>query len=156
MSCGSAEPCFSPCSHPSTSGIRPMPLSAGATIMPGFALLMRGADARQVLETCYDRSKKDQPELVDAYLATGELALEKHDFALAAEAFQTASKITPDDPAVHYGLARAYAGSDPQRQKKALARALELSAKDGSIVLSAGSMFVTAEVKTSWQTIQRP
>jgi len=33
----------------------------------------------------------------------------------------------------------------------ALARALELSAKDGSMVLSAGSMFVTAEVRTAWQ-----
>jgi dihydrofolate synthase/folylpolyglutamate synthase len=33
----------------------------------------------------------------------------------------------------------------------ALRRALELSAKDGSIVLSAGSMFVTAEVKTEWE-----
>jgi dihydrofolate synthase/folylpolyglutamate synthase len=33
----------------------------------------------------------------------------------------------------------------------ALARALELSAKDGSIVLSAGSMFVTAEVMTAWK-----
>jgi len=33
----------------------------------------------------------------------------------------------------------------------ALARALELSAKDGSIVLSAGSMFVTAEVMRAWQ-----
>ena len=35
----------------------------------------------------------------------------------------------------------------------ALQRALELSAKDGSIVLSAGSMFVTAEVKTEWEKI---
>jgi dihydrofolate synthase/folylpolyglutamate synthase len=34
----------------------------------------------------------------------------------------------------------------------ALARALELSAKDGSIVLSAGSMFVTAEAMLAWQT----
>jgi dihydrofolate synthase/folylpolyglutamate synthase len=33
----------------------------------------------------------------------------------------------------------------------ALARALELAAKDDNIVLSAGSMFVTAEVKTAWQ-----
>ncbi len=32
----------------------------------------------------------------------------------------------------------------------ALARALELSEKDGSIVLSAGSMFVTAEVMAAW------
>jgi hypothetical protein len=33
----------------------------------------------------------------------------------------------------------------------AFARALELSEKDGSIVLSAGSMFVTAEVIAAWQ-----
>jgi dihydrofolate synthase/folylpolyglutamate synthase len=35
--------------------------------------------------------------------------------------------------------------------KAALARALELSAFDGSIVLSAGSMFVTAEVMAAWK-----
>ena len=33
----------------------------------------------------------------------------------------------------------------------ALARALEMSANDGSIVLSAGSMFVTAEVMAEWK-----
>lgn len=35
----------------------------------------------------------------------------------------------------------------------ALQRALEQSGQDGSIVLSAGSMFVTAEVKTAWQQL---
>ncbi len=38
--------------------------------------------------------------------------------------------------------------------KSALARALELSLKDGSIVLSAGSMFVTAEVMSAWKNIK--
>jgi hypothetical protein len=33
--------------------------------------------------------------------------------------------------------------------------ALELSEKDGSIVLSAGSMFVTAEVMTAWDKLTR-
>jgi dihydrofolate synthase/folylpolyglutamate synthase len=37
----------------------------------------------------------------------------------------------------------------------AFARALELSRKDGSIVLSAGSMFVTAEAMTAWDTSSR-
>lgn len=37
--------------------------------------------------------------------------------------------------------------------ESALARALELSAKDGSIVLSAGSMFVTAEVMRAWNNL---
>jgi dihydrofolate synthase/folylpolyglutamate synthase len=35
----------------------------------------------------------------------------------------------------------------------ALLRALELSSKDGSIVLSAGSMFVTAEVMKEWKVL---
>ena len=35
----------------------------------------------------------------------------------------------------------------------AFGRALELSEKDGSIVLSAGSMFVTAEVMVAWNNI---
>ena len=37
--------------------------------------------------------------------------------------------------------------------ESAFARALELSQKDGSIVLSAGSMFVTAEVMVAWNKI---
>jgi dihydrofolate synthase/folylpolyglutamate synthase len=36
----------------------------------------------------------------------------------------------------------------------ALRRALVISAKTGDIILSAGSMFVTAEVRTAWQKIQ--
>ena len=39
--------------------------------------------------------------------------------------------------------------------ESALARALELSAKDGGIVLSAGSMFVTAEVMKAWVKITK-
>ena len=35
----------------------------------------------------------------------------------------------------------------------AFGRVLELSEKDGSIVLSAGSMFVTAEVMMAWNKI---
>jgi hypothetical protein len=37
--------------------------------------------------------------------------------------------------------------------ESAFERALELSKKDGSIVLSAGSMFVTAEVMRAWNKI---
>jgi hypothetical protein len=36
----------------------------------------------------------------------------------------------------------------------ALGRALELSKNDGSIVLSAGSMFVTAEVMKAWNKLK--
>ena len=38
--------------------------------------------------------------------------------------------------------------------ESAFTRALENSEKDGSIVLSAGSMFVTAEVMKAWNKIK--
>ncbi|MBE3118697.1 MAG: hypothetical protein IMZ50_08080, partial [Candidatus Atribacteria bacterium] len=38
----------------------------------------------------------------------------------------------------------------------ALGRALDLAAGGGEIVLSAGSMFVTAEVKTAWEKLHKP
>jgi dihydrofolate synthase/folylpolyglutamate synthase len=37
----------------------------------------------------------------------------------------------------------------------ALARALELAAGENKVILSAGSMFVTAEVKTAWQKLNK-
>lgn len=40
--------------------------------------------------------------------------------------------------------------------REALRHALELSSKDGSIVLSAGSMFVTAEVMREWKLLNEP
>lgn len=40
--------------------------------------------------------------------------------------------------------------------REALKRALELSSNDGSIVLSSGSMFVTAEVMREWKVLNDP
>ena len=54
------------------------------------------------------------------------------------------------------GLARQ-AGAESEAVvpvKEALRRALELSSKDGSIVLSAGSMFVTAEVMKAYSSLR--
>ena len=50
------------------------------------------------------------------------------------------------------GAARFELGEYGQA-RVAFARALELSEKDGSIVLSAGSMFVTAEVMRAWNQL---
>lgn len=101
--------------------------SAGRVAL-GRALARSGADARQVLELFFDRAKKDSPESADPYLASGELALEKHDYALAAEAFAGAAKRTPDDPDVHFGLARSFV-DDSEQATAALTKALELNAR---------------------------
>jgi cytochrome c-type biogenesis protein CcmH/NrfG len=78
---------------------------AAGRVAVGRAMLESGADAKQVLETYYDKAKKDDPTSPEPHLAAGELALAKHDYALAAEAFRDAVKRGPDDPDAHLGLA---------------------------------------------------
>lgn len=105
----------------------------------GRALLLGGADARQVLELFLDPAKKLEPELAAPYLASGELALEKYDFALAAESFREAARRAEDDPDVHFGLARSN-DNDPEQSSAALARALELNPNHvDSLLLQADS-----------------
>ena len=43
------------------------------------------ADPKKVLDSYYNVVKKRQPTYTEVYLASGELALEKNDYALAAE-----------------------------------------------------------------------
>lgn len=75
----------------------------------GRAALLGGVDPKRVLDTLFDAARKDDPTYRQVYLASGQLALEKHDFALAAKRFEEGLKQHPKDPDLHYGLARAYA-----------------------------------------------
>lgn len=78
----------------------------------GRAALVIGADPKDVLEKVFAVAQRSEPKLRDVYLARGELALEKHDFALAAKAFEEGLKHAPDDPDLLSGRARAYADGD--------------------------------------------
>src|ERR1041385_4965233 len=90
----------------------------------GRAALRLGAEPKLVLENFFDQAKKADPNLRDAYLASGELALDKEDYALAAKIFGAALKKFPDDPDLHFGLARAYAPSARPLMLKSLEAAL--------------------------------
>jgi tetratricopeptide (TPR) repeat protein len=94
-------------------------------VVVGRFLLAQGVDPKRVLDNLYNDAKKQQPDLIDTWLASGELALDKNDFALAAEAFEQAAKLVPDDPDSQLGLARAYAPSEPKLAEKAIETALD-------------------------------
>ena len=96
-------------------------------VILGRFFLLQGADPRQVLELAYDRAKKDQPQLVDSWIASAELALEKQDFALATKSLSQAVKLVEDDPQIHYLMARAMAPTDPMKATKSLETALKLN-----------------------------
>lgn len=90
----------------------------------GRALLLLGIDPRLVLERVFDPVRKSNPEVRAVHLATGELALDKHDFALASKIFTEALSRFPKDAELHYGLARAYAPSERAHMLESLQSAL--------------------------------
>lgn len=91
----------------------------------GRAALLLNADPKKVLDRFFSPVKKAHPELRDVYLASGELALEKSEYGLAAKTFTEAAKRFPDDPDVQFGLARALQSSDSEAMMEALSATLK-------------------------------
>ena len=87
----------------------------------------RGEDARQILQLFFDRVREADPDYLDAYIATAELALEKGDFKVAAETLERAEAVDGSDPQVFYLQAKAWSPSDSARATQALRRALSLN-----------------------------
>ena len=103
--------------------------SARDRVWLGRAAVLMGIDARQVLESFYDQAKKLDPALRDTYVATGDLALEKHDHAVAAETFREAIEKFPDDPDLLCGLALAVSEESRDESRKLLKQALSVNAR---------------------------
>jgi tetratricopeptide (TPR) repeat protein len=81
---------------------------AESLVALGRAALVKGVEPKLVLDRMFTPAKKEEPNAREVYLAIGGLALEKHDFALAAKNFQEGLKRLPDDPDLLQGLAQAY------------------------------------------------
>jgi cytochrome c-type biogenesis protein CcmH/NrfG len=122
----------------------------------GRAALLSGSDPRQVMDRLYAAAKKADPGQRDVYLASGELALEKHDYALAARTFQEGLKKLPDDPDLHYGLARAYAPSEPALMLASIESALRGNSNHlGSLLLLADHLIDAEDYTEAGQLLER-
>jgi tetratricopeptide (TPR) repeat protein len=126
-------------------GSAPRYISPEARVMLGRFFLLRGADARKVLDQFYDIATKESPGLVDAYLATAELALGKQDGALAAETLRKAPKDAAEDPRFHYLLARALSDEDRAKSEQALDAALKINPQHVDSLLMRVDHLVDAE-----------
>lgn len=97
----------------------------------GQAAVILGADPKLVLDNFYTPVKKSDPNLREVYLAIGNLALDKHDFALAGKAFQEGLQKFAKDPELMHGMAEALAPSDRKEMLRALEKVFE--ANEGHI-----------------------
>lgn len=104
-------------------------------VVLGRAVLLLGFDPKDVLDRVFAVAQKADLKLRDVYLARGELALSKHDFALAAKAFEEGVKQLPDDPDLYSGLARAYENGDREAAAQALNTALKLNPRHAPSLL---------------------
>ncbi|MBN8246606.1 MAG: hypothetical protein J0L84_04100 [Verrucomicrobia bacterium] len=91
----------------------------------GRSALALGIDPKQVLERIYAPATKADPTLRDVYLARGELALSKSDFALAGKVFDEGLEKLPNDPDLLSGRARAFAEGDREQMILSLEAALK-------------------------------
>jgi cytochrome c-type biogenesis protein CcmH/NrfG len=89
--------------------------------------LSQGFDPKKALDSLLTPMKKRYPEKAGAFLAAGDLALEKQDFALAAQNYSQAAKLEPGNPDAHFGVAKAFAPSDDKKAEAALREALKIN-----------------------------
>ncbi len=111
----------------------------------GRLALALGADPKDVLDRVFAVAQKAAPTLRDVYLARGELALEKHDFALAAKAFTEGSEKVPDDPDLLFGAARAFESGDRAAMLAALTAALKVNPRHVPSLLAQVDHLIDAE-----------
>ena len=86
--------------------------SPDALIELGQVALMLGVEPRIVLENFFKRAQEYEDTPTEAYLVSGKLALDKHDYRLASQIFQTGLKKFPEDPDMWYGLAASFMNGD--------------------------------------------
>lgn len=104
----------------------------------GTGAFRLGADPNKVLDEFYAAAKKKKPELVDSYLAAGNLALAKYDYARASQEFRAGLKQSAQDPDLRFGLAKAFYPSDREQAMANLDRVLSFQANHtGALTMKA-------------------
>jgi tetratricopeptide (TPR) repeat protein len=111
----------------------------------GQALLLLGVEPRLVLDNCFRRAEKAERPQREAFLDTGQLALDKHDSALAADAFRAGLKKFPNDPDMESGLARAFESGDQEEMMKHIQAALAANPRHIPSLLLLANHMIDAE-----------
>jgi predicted Zn-dependent protease len=126
---------------------------AESLVVFGRAALLKNADPKLVLDSLFESARKADPSSREPYLASGQLALDKHDFALAAKRFEEGLKQLPDDPDLQYGLAEAYAPSDGSLMAAALEKALTRNSNHVNSLLLLADRSIDAEDYTETEKL---
>lgn len=114
-------------------------------ILLGTYFRQRGADAKDILDTFFYPLRKQRPSEPEVHRAIGQLALDKHDYGLAAESFLKVVELLPNDSGAHYLLAAALRKSDSEKSNVALKKALEIAPGHADALIMLADQNVSAE-----------
>jgi tetratricopeptide (TPR) repeat protein len=126
---------------------------AASRLIVGRFVLSQGTDPKKVLDGAYNVVKKFQPTYAPAFLACGELALEKNDFALAAQNFEQAAKLDAAESDAYFGLAQAFAPSDSEKANAAIKATLERNPNHIGCLLFIADEHIDAERYDEAETV---
>ncbi len=127
--------------------------SAADLVALGQAALALGADPATVLEQYFEKAKRAEPGYIDAYIAAGELALGKSDFARAAKEFQAGLKFSAGHPELHFGVARAFFPSDRNLAMASVRRVVERNPMHAGALLFQAELLIDKEYYKEAETI---
>ena len=96
-------------------------------VVLGRTLLELGAEPKVVLENFFDKALETDPKCLDAYLASGQLAVLKEDYGLARTQFKKGLTHHPDAPGLLLGLAQAHFHGDRRHMQAMLERVLNIN-----------------------------
>ncbi len=129
-------------------------LSPGELTALGKAALRMGAEPKLVLSAFFNAARKRDANNLDAHIAAAELALEKHDYALADKTLKAAQKVLGEKVDILYGLARTYFPSDRPKAEKILERLLAKNPSHvPSLLLNAEAAIDSEKYDTALQVL---
>ena len=114
----------------------------------GNAALVMGADPKDVLEGFFDRARENYQTRPDGFLAAGRLAIEKEDFALAAEILRPARKKFEDNPDLAFALAEAVMSTAAEEATALIEKTLTINPAYAPALLRIAERHVDAESYT--------
>ena len=123
----------------------------------GRFFLLRGEDARKVLDQCLRRRHASSgPSFSTATTPRPSWPSTKEDYAVAAETLRKAPKAASDDPRFHFLLARALAAEDRAGSPKELAEALKINPRHvDSLLLQADQLIDGEQYAEAEQTLKQ-